>query len=418
MLRELTDLTIRKAIREAVAAGKPMKRFDQRHLYLYLTPQGSALWRFRYTFQGKEKLLSLGKYPLVTLKQARDKYHKHLALVRDPDKPIDPGAVRKAAKRAAKHAQANTVEMLAAEWLAKQESEVTAGTLRRHRQRLDKYIFSTLGKEPIATVTAQELLAALRRIEATGKKDTAIRTRELCSAIWRYAVVEGRAPHDIAGDLRGVLAPAASKNYGALTDPKAIGGLLRAIDGYQGSSVVVHALKLAPLVFVRPGELRKATWDEFDLDGDKPEWRIRAERMKMKRQHIVPLAPQAVAILKATKEHTGKGKYVFPNPRTHSRPMSENAVNAALRGMGYTKEQMTGHGFRSVASTLLNELGWHPDLIELQLAHEERNKVRAAYNKAQRLEERRKMMVAWADHLDTLRAGDNKVVAINRKAAS
>ena len=218
-----------------------------------------------------------------------------------------------------------------------------------------------------------------------------------------------RAAHDVTADLRGALAPVISEHHAAITDPARIGELLRAIDGYTGHFVTAYALKVAPLLFVRPGELRHAEWTEFDMGAHEPQWRIPAEKMKMGEQHIVPLCKQAVALLGELQPLTGRGPYVFPSLRSRSRPMSNNTVNAALRRLGYTSEEMTGHGFRSLASTCLNEQGYHPDLIELQLAHAERNKVRAAYNKAQRLPERRKMMQAWADYLDGLRAGANIV---------
>jgi integrase len=231
--------------------------------------------------------------------------------------------------------------------------------------------------------------------------------------VFRYAVQTGRAERDVTADLRGALAPVVSVHHATITEPARIGALLRAIDGYNGQAVTAYALKLSPLVFVRPGELRHAEWTEFDLDGHEPLWRIPGEKMKMGEQHIVPLAKQAVVLLRELKGLTGRGRYVFPSLRSGSRPMSDNTVNAALRRLGYTSDEMTGHGFRSLASTCLNEQGYHPDLIELQLAHAERNQVRAAYNKAQRLPERRRMMEAWADYLDGLRAGAN-VVPIKR----
>jgi integrase len=266
-----------------------------------------------------------------------------------------------------------------------------------------RMVFERIGKRPIREITAPELLSALRKIESRGHHETAHRAKQKCGRVFRYAIVTGRADRDITADLRGALVPVVSKNHASLTDPAEVGALLRAIDGYEGQPITAAALKLAPLVFVRPGELRGARWPEFDLDN--AEWRIPAERMKMGEQHIVPLARQAVAILRELRELTGGGlgELVFPSLLSLDRPMSNNTVNTALRRLGYTKEQMTGHGFRSMASTLLNEQGYSPDVIELQLAHAERNKVRAAYNKAQRLAERRKMMQAWADYLDGLR---------------
>jgi integrase len=264
-----------------------------------------------------------------------------------------------------------------------------------------------IGSRPIAKLGAIDVLKVLKRIEGRGTHETAHRTRQRCSQVFRYAVQTERAAHDVTADLRGALAPVVSEHHAAITEPSRIGELLRAIDGYTGHSVT--ALKLAPLFFVRPGELRHAEWTEFELDGNEPQWRIPADKMKMGEQHLVPLSKQAVALLRELQPLTGRGPYLFPSLRSRARPMSNNTVNAALRRLGYTSEEMTGHGFRSLASTCLNEQGYHPDLIELQLAHAERNKVRAAYNKAQRLPERRKMMQAWADYLDGLRASANVV---------
>jgi integrase len=243
----------------------------------------------------------------------------------------------------------------------------------------------------------------LRRIESRGTIETAHRALQNCSQILRYAIATGRAKRDPAADLRGALTPAKGTHLAAITEPKAVGQLIRAIRGYVGTPVVCGALRLAPLVFVRPGELRRAEWPEFDLDAAS--WRIPAARMKMREQHLVPLSTQALAVLRELQAVTGSGKYLFPSVRTVDRPMSENTVNAALRSLGYPKEQMTGHGFRSMASTLLNELGWNRDAIERQLAHAERDGVRGAYNFAEYLPERRRMMQAWADYLDQLSAG-------------
>ncbi|MGH6885504.1 MAG: tyrosine-type recombinase/integrase, partial [Geminicoccales bacterium] len=241
----------------------------------------------------------------------------------------------------------------------------------------------------------------LRRIEARGAIDTAHRVLQNCGQVFRFAVATGRAVRDPAADLRGALVTVRGSHFASITEPKAIGALLRAIGGYQGTHIVRCALRLAPLTFVRPGELRAAEWPEFDLDA--AEWRIPAERMKMRAIHLVPLSAQAVGILRELRPLTGTGRYVFPGERTPTRPMSENTVNAALRRLGYSKDEMTGHGFRSMASTLLNEQGWHRDAIERQLAHGERDAVRAAYNYAEHLPERRRMMQAWADYLDGLK---------------
>jgi integrase len=393
----ITDQAIRSAIREASTSGKVLRRCYERGMYIEVHPNGSALWRLKYPFNGREKLISLGSYADVPLKKARERRDEQRKLVADG---IDPSAQRKAAKVA----QANSVELVSNEWLAKQ-TDLDAGTVRRHRGRLEKFIFPYIGKQPIGAVTAPDLLGPLRRIEAAGKLDTAKRTRELCGAIWRYAISTARADRDISADLKGALAPAVSKNHAALTEPKRVGELLRAFDDYVGQHATRYALKFALLTFVRPGELRKAEWAEFDLDSPEPLWRIPAAKMKMRDAHIVPLSTQAVAIVRALKPHTGGGKYLFPSLRSGARPMSENTINAGLRRLGYAHDEQTGHGFRTIASTLLNELGWNTDLIELQLAHKERNKSRASYNKALRIAERRQMMQAWADHLDALHSG-------------
>jgi len=307
-----------------------------------------------------------------------------------------------AERRAANAAQGITFESVAREWMALQAGKLAPITLKKCAWMLETHVFPTLGSEPITKISAASMLAALRAIEAGGTHETAHRTKQRCSQVLRYAVATGRAERDVTTDLRGALAPVVSRNHPSIIDPVRIGALLCAIDGYSGQPATEAALRLAPLVFVRPGELRTAEWREFDLDAG--EWRIAAARMKMQEAHLVPLARQSVGILRRLHSITGDGKYVFPSLQTNDRPISDNTINAALRSLGYAKEVMTGHGFRSMASTLLNEQGFAPDVIELQLAHSERNKVRAAYNKAQRLEERRKMMQKWADYLDTLRA--------------
>jgi integrase len=263
---------------------------------------------------------------------------------------------------------------------------------------------------PIAEIMPLEFFNVFRRLEARGKHETAHRTKQRCGQVFRYAVATGRATRDSTQDLRGAPAPVVTTHHAAITEPCRIGELLRALHSYVGLPVTEAALKLAPLVFVRPGELRKAEWTEFDLDAG--EWRIPAQRMKMRQQHVVPLATQSVAILRDLHPLTCRRRYVFPSPQSRDRPMSENAITAALRRMGYSGQEMTWHGFRAIASTCLNELGWNPDLIELQLAHIERNEVRAAYNRAQRLPERRAMMQAWADYMDKLRDGSAESVVV------
>lgn len=402
----LTDTTIRNI----KPGDKAVKLFDGNGLFLLVTPNGGKWWRLKYRFGGKEKLLSLGTYPEVSLKDARmnrDEARKEIA------KGIDPSQSRKVKKTAQRDRDANSFETVAREWFAKFSSNWVASHSNKILRRLERDVFPWIGGRPIAEVTAPELLMVLRRIESRGAIETAHRAMQNCGQVFRYAIATGRAERDPAADLRGALAPVKEKHYASITDPRAIGALLRTIDGYQGSFVTQCALRLAPLVFVRPGELRRAEWSEFDLDA--AEWRIPAERMKMRDPHIVPLSEQAVSILLDLQPLTGDGRYVFPGARTNGRPMSENTVNAALRRLGYGKEEMTGHGFRSMASTLLNEQGWHHDAIERQLAHVERNAVRAAYNYAEHLPERRKMMQAWADYLDGLKAGA-EVVPIHRSA--
>jgi integrase len=316
---------------------------------------------------------------------------------------VNPSGARKAEKEQAGQA-VETFELIAREWHARFMPKWTPPHAKKLIEWwLEPKVFPSIGQRPVRDIAAPELLAVIRRIEAAGHIDTAHRVLRVCGQIFRYAVATGRAERDPSGDLKGALPPVREKHHPSVKDPKAVGGLLRTIETYEGSHVVRCALRLAPLLFVRPGELRKAEWSEIDLDGQ--EWRIPAEKMKMRTVHIVPLSRQAVAILRELHLLTGSGQYVFPSLRTKDRPMSENTVNAALRRLGYEKDQMTGHGFRSMASTILNEQGWHRDAIERQLAHAERDKVRGAYNYAEHLPERRKMMQAWADYLDGLRAG-------------
>jgi integrase len=398
----LTDTAIRKA----APRDKPYKLADGGGLYLEVMPTGSKYWRLKYRVDGKEKRLALGVYPDVTLAAARngrEDARKMLAQGRDPS------ADKKAVKLAKVEAMAVTIdtfEVVARQWMARQDvAEVTAN---KTRWLLETFLFPDLGSRPIGGISARDLLDVLRKVEATGKLETAKRAKIKAGQVFRYAILEGKADADPTASLRGALKPPKNKHHAAITDPVRMGELLRAIDGFAGQFVTLAALKLAPLVFVRPGELRQAEWREIDLDGAI--WRIPAERMKMKAAHLVPLAPQAVAILRELHPLTGEGRYVFPGLRTGSRPMSENTVNAALRRLGYSGEEMTGHGFRSMAATRLNEMGWNPDAIERQLAHAETNKVREAYtHAAQYLDERSRMMKAWANYLDALRTPSEEV---------
>lgn len=403
----LTD----KTIRAAKHTDKAVRLFDGGGLYLELAPNGGKWWRLKYRFAGKEKRLSLGVYPHVALKQARERRDDAKRLLANG---VDPSEQRKAHKAVVTERAANSFEAVAREWISSFSKKWGKDYSAKILRRLEHNVFSHVGGRPVAEITSKEMLAVLRKVEDRGAIETAHRTKQNCGQVFRYAVATGRADRDPTVELRGALAANKEQHYPSITDPKAIGALLRAIDGYDGSLVTKCALRLAPLTFVRPGELRQAEWTEFNLD--KAEWRIPAERMKMREQHIVPLSSQAVATLKELQPLTGRGSYVFPGARTNGRPMSENTVNAALRRLGYTKDQMTGHGFRSMASTQLNEQGWHRDAIERQLAHAERDDVRAAYNFAEHLPERRKMMQAWADYLDGLRAGA-KVTAFKKAAA-
>ena len=394
-------------IRAARAKQKPYKLFDERGLYLLVTPAGGRLWRLRYRMGGLEKLLALGMYPDVPLRRAREKRDEARKLIADG---VDPSAKRKAEREA----PAETFEAVASEWLELQRKSLAAETMSILSTRLSSFLYPYIGNRAVASVSAQELLAVLRRIEARGRHETAHRVRALAGRVLRFAVATGRARYDVATDLRDALAPVKSKNFASVTDPTRVGELMRAIHGYSGHPVTALALKLAPLVFVRPGELRAAEWSEIDIAN--AEWRIPGVRMKMGELHIVPLSRQALALLRELEPLARGGRYLFPSLRTRDRPMSDNTINAALRRLGYASEDQTGHGFRTMASTLLNEQGFPPDVIELQLAHAERNKVRAAYNRAQRLPERRKMMQAWADYLDRLRDGA-QVIPLRRQSS-
>ena len=385
-------------IRNTKPKDKPFKLTDGGGLYLLVNSTGSRLWRLKYRVGGLEKKLALGAYPEVSLREAREKAVEARKMIREG---IDPSQAKKAQKASA--SGADTFEIIAREWFEKFSPTWTPSHGERIIRRLERDIFPWLGKKPIKDIQAPDLLSVLRRIEERGAVETAHRASQNCGQVFRYAVATGRAERDPSGDLRGAIPPTKAKHHASITDPKEIGGLLRAIDAYEGGLIVRCALRLAPLVFTRPGELRRAEWKE--IDWDKAEWSIPGEKMKMREKHVVPLSRQAIEILHELQPLTGEGRFLFPSPRSWDRPMSENAVLAALRRMGYSGDQMTGHGFRSMASTLLNEQGWNRDAIERQLAHAERDEIRAAYNYAQHMPERRKMMQAWADYLDELKAG-------------
>ena len=394
-------------VRNAKPRSKTYRLFDGEGLYLEVTPRGGTYWRLKYRFGGKEKRLALGVYPAVTLAKARKKKAEARELLHGG---TDPAADR-AAQASEHQAAADTFECIAREWFDKNAPRWRKSHSDKVIRRLELNVFPWLGGNAIAKLTAPEVLAMLRRIESRGALDTAHRTMQNCSQVFRYAVATGRAERDPTQDLRGALAPVKHTHYASVREPKEVAELLRAIEGFTGTMPVRTALRLLPLVFVRPGELRGARWAEFDLEA--AEWRIPGERMKRGVPHIVPLATQVVAMLRELEPLTGRGELLFPGVRTRTKPMSENTLNAGLRRLGYSSDQMTAHGFRSIASTLLNEQGWNRDAIERQLAHADSDSVRAAYNYAEHLGERRKMMQAWADYLDGLKRGAD-VVPIKR----
>lgn len=383
-----------------IQAAKPKEKLyritDSNGLCLEIRPTGSKLWRFRYRFNGKGKMIGLGSYPATSLKDARDKRDEQRKIL---ERDIDPSEYRKDQQAAV--SGENEFESIAREWHTKFKNTWTAGHAQTVISRLELNCFPWIGKMVVSEIEPPDILKVLRRIESRGALETAHRVRSILGQVLRYAVATGRATRDATSDLKGALPPVKHKHMATITDPKEIGPLLNSIDEYEGRHITKCALQLAPLVFVRPGELRHGLWSEIDLEA--AEWRIPAGKMKARRPHIVPLSRQALEILYELKPVSGDCEFLFPSVRSKLTPMSENTVNGALRRLGYTKEELTGHGFRSMASTNLNENGWKPDVIERQLAHVEGNSVRAAYNHADYLPERRMMMQWWADYLDALK---------------
>lgn len=382
------------ALRAVKATEKAQKLFDGNGLFLFVSPSGTKSWRLKYRFQGKEKLLTLGTYPQTSLKEARERTadaRKQL------DGGIDPGETKKEEKQAA----ACTLEQVAREWYEKQLPAWSKRHSEDVMERLEKNIFPFLGDRPIAEVTAPELLSVLRRIEARGAIETAHRVRGICSLFFRYAVATSRVERDPAADLKGAITNRIPKPRAAITTPDEVGALMRAIDGFAGTYTVKCALQMCALTFCRPGEVRTAEWTEFDFKENL--WRIPGSKMKMRMDHLVPLSRQALEILEELRKLTGSGKYLFPSIRTIDRPISDMTLVAGLRRMGFEKDEMSAHGFRAMASTLLNEQGYSADVIEKQLAHSPSNKIRGIYNRAEYLTERRKMMQAWADYLADLK---------------
>lgn len=393
----LTDTACKNA--KTRENGSPAKYSDEKGMHLLVSKAGKY-WRLDYRFNDKRKTLALGIYPNISLKEARDKRDEARRLLNEG---IDPSEHRKLMKTSNRLNAESSFESIAREWFAKFKPKWTDGHASRIIRRLEQNIFPWLGTRPIMDIKPLELLSALQRIEKRDAIETAHRAKQSCAQVFQYAIATGRADRNPAADLNGAIAPAIKSSFATITDPSRIAELLRAIDGYRGTFITQCALKLAPLLFVRPGELRQAEWREIDLKESL--WVIPAERMKMREKHFVPLSRQAVEVLSELHPLTGSGRFIFPGARTNGRPMSENTVNAALRRLGYTKEEMTGHGFRHMASTLLNEQGWNRDAIERQMAHAEHNSIRAIYNYAEYMTERTKMMQAWADYLYALKAG-------------
>jgi len=397
-------------VKRAKPKEKPYKLADGGGLYLLVNPKGARYWRYKYRWAGKEKTLALGVYPEVSLKDAREAHQGARKSLRNG---IDPGAQRKIEKLTRHLTAAESFEAVAREWFGRIMPDKSQSYRERTGRILEKDLYPVLGSRPIASITAPELLAALRRIEGRGANDIAHRAKQTAGQVFRYAVATGRAERDPSGDLKGALKPRRKKkHHAAIIEPAEVGRLLVAMDGFQGTPVVKTALLLSPLLFQRPGEIRAMEWDE--INWDEARWEIPSEKMKMGQPHIVPLSTQAVALLRELERLTGRGRYVFPSARGASRCLSENGVRTALRTIGYDNDTMTPHGFRAMARTLLDEeLNYRVEWIEHQLAHAVRDANGRAYNRTTHLKERQKMMQAWADYLDNLKAreGAENVVA-------
>ncbi|SHM20204.1 Integrase [Nitrosospira sp. Nsp11] len=396
---KLNDMAVRKAKPEA----KPYKMADGGGMYLEVMPNGSKYWRFKYRFGGKEKRLAFGVYPDVPLSLARSRRDDARKLLANE---VDPGIVKQQSKSASRENAANSFEAVAREWFAKFSPQWAPSHADKIIRRLENDAFPWIGSKPIADITPPQLLAVIRRTESRGALDTAHRVKQNCGQVFRYAVATGRAERDPAQDLKDAIPSAKKNHFASITDPAQVGELLRAIQGFRGTFVVQCALRLAPMLFVRPGELRRAEWK--DIDFDKSEWRYFVT--KTKTEHSVPLASQAVKTLRELQALTGTGRYVFPG-RDPRKPMSGAAVNAALRRMGYdTKTEITGHGFRAMARTILaEELHQKPEVIEHQLAHKVPDALGSAYNRTKFLKVRREMMQLWADYLDSLTISGNVI---------
>lgn len=393
-------------LRSLKAKEKVYRIADTNGLAIEVRPTGAKFWRYRYRYAGKPTMFTLGEYPAIGLADARSSRDRARACLRAGANPVD---VARSERAAMMDRTENTFGAIAEELLAKRAREgLGAGSVRRERRLIDKELAS-IKRIPVTNISAPELLGALRKIEARGTLETAHRARSFAGLVFKYAIATGRTQRNPAGDLTGALQQPQKRHFASVTDPQKVGALLRCIYGYQATPVVMAALRLAPLVFVRPGELRAARWADINLE--TAEWRYTAS--KTQTPHIVPLATQAVLILQELRPVTERSDYVFPSLRSVKRPMSENAVNVALRAMGIDKGVLTGHGFRAMARTILDEvLGFRPDFIEHQLAHAVRDPNGRAYNRTAHLMERKKMMQAWADYLDSLRKIDKSVVAL------
>jgi len=404
---KLTDTFIRRVS----GNGKVQKHSDGGGLYLYVTPTGKKSWRMGYRFAGKQKLLTIGPYPTVGLREARDKREeaKKLLLAN-----IDPSSAKQEAKAAAVEAASNSFEAVTREWFAKHSPSWTPIYRSMMMSRFEKNVFPYIGKRPIGSITARELLGVLRRVEERDALSTVHRALRDSGRVFRYAIITGRAERDVSADLRGAFAPAPNGHLAAITAPAAVGELLRKLDTYSGNFFIACILRIAPLVFVRIGELVRAEWEEINFEA--AEWRIPAAKMKMRQMHIVPLSRQSLAILEELKAVSGDGRFVFPSRSTTGHQHRMIPLRA-LRSLGYAKGEHTIHGFRSMASTLLNELGYNKDWIERQLAHSERNGVRAAYNYAEYLPERRRMMQEYADFITELKEKARKEAATSPPTA-
>jgi integrase len=400
------------AVRNAKAKPKPYKLGDAGGLFLLVQPSGGKLWRFKYRTEGREKKLAIGTYPEISLADARRRRDEARELVATG---LDPSREKQQARHRAKVAAANTFGEIAQEFIDKRKREGLSVSTADKSEYYIARMGPMIARLPIAEIGAPDLLAVLRRIEAKGNYETARRVLQLSGRVFRYAVATARLASDPSRDLRGALTAPQPKHYGAIVEPKRAGELLRAIDGYEGYGLTKLAMQLAPHIFVRPGEMRHADWSEIDLDAGL--WIIPAEKMKMRRPHQVPLSTQSVEIFRQIHAITGPKGYVFPSIRSRARPMSENTINAGLRRLGFTGDEMTAHGFRAMASTLLNESGkWSPDAIERALAHGDDDRVRAAYHRGAHWNERVAMCQWWSDHIDALRSGA-KIIPLNERRA-